>query len=66
MMSTVSVRKFLTALMDRLKLNSSHCLNWKSGEIQPVMKFEFKAHRMKFAEMYLMIHISQYEQFHIL
>jgi len=50
----------------QLKLIGSYSLNCKGGEVQPLVKFEFKAHRMKFAEMYLMIPISQFEQFHIL
>jgi hypothetical protein len=62
---TVLVWKFLTALMDRLKLTSLYCLKSKDGEVQPVVKFEFKAHRLKFAQVYLIIHISQFEQFHI-
>lgn len=65
-MSTVTVWKFLTAQMDRLNLTSSYSLNCKGGEIQPLVKFEFRAHRMKFAQKYIMIHISQSEQFHIL
>lgn len=65
-MSTVTVWKFLTALMDRLKITGSYSLSCKGGKVQPLVKFEFKAHRMKFAQMYLMIHISKFEQFHIL
>ena len=41
-------------------------LKLQGGEVQPLVKFEFKVHRMKFTQMYLMIWINQLKQFQIL
>jgi hypothetical protein len=41
-------------------------MNCKDEEMQPLVQFEVKAHRMEFAQMYLRVQINQFEQFHVL